>query len=45
MRLILDFRAASEFSKSIRKLTRPDLQTLKIMTSYSCQKRQTVISA
>ncbi len=30
----IDFRAASEFFKPIRKLTRPDLQTLKIMTSY-----------
>jgi ATP-dependent DNA helicase RecG len=30
----IDFRVASEFFKPIRKLTRPDLQTLKIMTSY-----------
>ncbi|MGA2252818.1 ATP-binding protein [Terracidiphilus sp.] len=30
----IDFRAASEFFKPIRKLTRPDLQTLKIVTSY-----------
>jgi predicted HTH transcriptional regulator len=30
----IDFRAASEFFKPIRKLTRPELQTLKIVTSY-----------
>jgi ATP-dependent DNA helicase RecG len=30
----IDFRAASEFFKTIRKLTRPELQTLKIVTNY-----------
>ena len=30
----IDFRAASEFFKPIRKLTRPELQTLKIVTNY-----------
>jgi ATP-dependent DNA helicase RecG len=30
----IDFRAASEFFKPIRKLTRSELQTLKIVTSY-----------
>jgi ATP-dependent DNA helicase RecG len=30
----IDFRAASEFFKPIRKLTRPELQTLKLLTSY-----------
>jgi ATP-dependent DNA helicase RecG len=30
----IDFRAASEFIKPIRKLTRSELQTLKIVTSY-----------
>ena len=30
----IDFRAASEFFKPIRKLTRPELQTLKIITNY-----------
>jgi predicted HTH transcriptional regulator len=30
----IDFRVASEFFKSVRKLTRHDLQTLKIVTNY-----------
>ena len=30
----IDFRAASEFFKPIRKLTRSELQTLKIVTNY-----------
>jgi ATP-dependent DNA helicase RecG len=30
----IDFRAASEFFKPIRKLTRPELQTLKIVANY-----------
>jgi len=30
----IDFRAASEFFKPIRKLTCPELQTLKIVTNY-----------
>jgi predicted HTH transcriptional regulator len=30
----IDFRATSEFFKPIRKLTRPELQTLKIVTNY-----------
>jgi ATP-dependent DNA helicase RecG len=30
----IDFRAASEFFKPVRKLARRDLQTLKIVTSY-----------
>ena len=30
----IDFRAASEFFKPIRKLKRPELQTLKVVTNY-----------
>ena len=33
----IDFRAASEFFKPIRKLTRRELQTLKIVTNYQGQ--------
>ena len=31
---VIDFRVASEYFKPIRKLTRPALQTLKILTAY-----------